>query len=140
VNIERQDVARLVDDVVGSFTRMPFVSVRIVCVYSSQDVYWLTDSIESEQRHQNIPPGLQVISIQGSDPEAKQAGMERAFLSIKQLPSAAWKPGATSILVVITDADGAFARQVAGLSMAKDFALFFGYRPDIAAQIRQRLR
>lgn len=125
----------LTDDVVASFRNMPAVSVRVVCVYSTQRLYEITTMIEARQREQSVPQGIQVLEIEGSDLVAKRIGMEQALRLISQLPDGSWEPGATSVLVVITDADGAFGKQVAALPLARRFALFFGYRPDVVQEI-----
>jgi hypothetical protein len=129
----------LTDEVIESFRTKPVVSVRIVCVYSTQCLYEITGMIEAEQRDNSVPTGFQVHAIQGADPAAKRGWMEEALRSISQLPDRGWEPGATSILVVITDADGAFAKRVSALPLARRFVLFFGYRADVVHQVRRKL-
>jgi hypothetical protein len=133
------DSPDLLKKVVDSFKVVPFVSVRIVCFYSSQDLYQMEIDIKAQKRDQKVPQELQIHSIEGSSMKWKGVNVEKAMQSLRMLPNKSWEPGTTSILVLITDSDGSFASQVASLPLANQYALFFGYKPEVEARIRQKL-
>ena len=134
------DSPDLLKKVVDSFKIMPFVSVRTVCFDSSQGVYQMQRDIEAEKPNQGVPQELQVFCIEGSSMEWKKVNMEKALQSIRALPNKSWEPGMASLLIAITDFDGSFASRVASLPLANQYALFFGYKPEVDALIRQKLQ
>jgi hypothetical protein len=129
----------LVGKVIDTFKVMPFVSVRVICFYSSQDLYQMQIDIEAEKSAQRLPRGLQVFCIEGSYMEVKRVEMEKALQLIRTLPNKGCDSGMPSYLVLITDSDGSFATQVASLPLASNYALFFGYKPEVDGRIRQKL-
>jgi hypothetical protein len=136
---QAQDSAGLLGKVIDSFKSMPFVSVRVVCFYSSQDLYQMDIDIKAQKPDQGIPKGLQVFCIPGGNMEWKRVEVEKTLLLFHVLPNKGWDPGMPSYLVLITDSDGSFAGQVASLPLARKYALFFGYKPDVDARIRHKL-
>jgi hypothetical protein len=134
------DSPDLLKKVVDSFRIMPFVSVRVVCFDSSQGVYQMQRDIEAEKSNQGVPQELQVFCIEGSSMEWKKVDMEKALQSIRALPNKSWESGMASLLIAITDSDGSFASRVASLPLANQYALFFGYQPEVDARIRQKLQ
>jgi hypothetical protein len=134
------DPTDLLKKVVNSFKVMPFVSVRVVCFDSSHGVYQMQRDIEEEKPNHEIPQELQVFCIEGSYMEWKKVDMEKALQSIRALPVKGWEPGMASLLIAITDSDGSFASQVASLPLANQYALFFGYKPEVDAMILHKLQ
>ncbi len=134
-----QGSAGLLGMLVDFFKTMPFVSVRVVCFYSSQDLYQMDMDIKAQKPDQGVPQGIQVFCISGANMEWKKVDMEKALQSIRALPVKGWEPGMESLLVLITDSDGSFAARVASLPLANRYALFFGYKPEVDAMIRRKL-
>jgi len=118
----------LVERVIPSFQIMPFVSLRVVCLYSSQSLYEFVDEMEKAKSAALIPTEVMVLAIEGSDLATKRYKVEEALKSIGTLE--AWHPGLRSIVVAITDGDHAFSERVSALPMAREYALFFGYKPE----------